>query len=403
MASILIKLDKRSINTRGEHPIILRIFSNQKNTSISMGFSISVEAWIKDGITRPVKVKYPAAKMINDRIEKYYLEMRQKMIAIEDTGEIQTMSAVDIKQYLLKEKLDRKKITDRFFPFAESYIEGIKNMKTKQMYEHTMSKLNEYAKKETRFSEINNQFLRKFDERLSASGSSVNTRSIHFRNIRAIFNRAIEDELIGVETYPFRKFKIVSEQKEKECLKTEQIKSLYLFDFKTKSLCMARDFWMLSFFLCGINPVDLFHLKKPDSEGRITFIRTKMSKKNHETIKLKIQPEAQEIIDRYKSADASQFLLKFESSYLDYDNFYHFLSKKTKEIAAIMQYPGLTLYWARYSWATIADALDISEKTISKGLGHTDKTLAGKTYITFDWTKVDKANRAVIDRLLAVP
>ena len=58
------------------------------------------------------------------------------------------------------------------------------------------------------------------------------------------------------------------------------------------------------------------------------------------------------------------------------------------------------MYWARYSWATIADSIDIPEKTISKGLGHVDKSLAGRKYIAFDWSKVDKANRQVIDFVL---
>jgi len=77
-----------------------------------------------------------------------------------------------------------------------------------------------------------------------------------------------------------------------------------------------------------------------------------------------------------------------------------FVSKKIREIAKITGFASLTLYWARYSWATIADGLDIPEKTISKGLGHVDKSMAGRKYIAFDWSKVDKANRQVINRVL---
>jgi hypothetical protein len=58
------------------------------------------------------------------------------------------------------------------------------------------------------------------------------------------------------------------------------------------------------------------------------------------------------------------------------------------------------MYWARYSWATIADSIGVQEKLISKGLGHVDKSLAGRTYISFDWSKVDRANREVIDHIL---
>ena len=62
----------------------------------------------------------------------------------------------------------------------------------------------------------------------------------------------------------------------------------------------------------------------------------------------------------------------------------------------------MTLYWARYSWSTIAGELGIEEKIISKGLGHVDKTMAGKKYIRFDWSKVDNANRKIISHVLGV-
>ena len=247
---------------------------------------------------------------------------------------------------------------------------------------------------------MNSPFLRQFDDWLSRSGSGVNTRSIHFRNIRAVFNRAIDDEIISQEIYPFRKFKIKNEEKDKVSLTAEQIKKLYKYEFKTPALTMARDYWMLSFFLCGINPIDLFSLKKPDNEGRISFIRTKMQGGAHSTIRLFIQPETQAIVERYRNDDESPYLLNFIDRYLSYDIFRSFLSKKIREIAEITRFKGLTMYWARYSWATIADRLDIPEKTISKGLGHVDKTMAGRKYIAFDWSKVDRANRLVIENVL---
>lgn len=64
-----------------------------------------------------------------------------------------------------------------------------------------------------------------------------------------------------------------------------------------------------------------------------------------------------------------------------------------------VEHRGADLYWARYTWATLADKLGVSEKEISKGLGHVDTSIAGKFYISYDWTKVDRANRTVLDYL----
>jgi integrase len=395
MASILIKLDKRKQNRRGEYPVIIRISGNQTTTSINTGIQILPEAWISDGLLRPVKSTWGASKLLNDKIERTYLEMRKRMTEIEDIGKIKTMSAVEIKKRLLR--ADKVMEGDRFYPFAEEYISRIKADKTRKIYEYTLKKIRNYEKKDIRFQDINKNFLRKFDEHLIEAGSGTNTRSIHFRNIRAIFNRAIDEEKTDAGLYPFRSFRIKTEQKPVEYLTPEQIRDLYSYDFKAEALSKARDFWMLSFFLCGINPIDLFHMKK--QEGRITFERTKMINKTHEKVRLKIQPEAQQIINRYAG---TEYLLEFESRYLSYDIFYKFISKKIKEIAKIKRYGKFTLYWARYSWATIADGLDIPEKIISKGLGHIDKTMAGKRYIAFDWTKVDTANRLVIDHILSI-
>jgi integrase len=397
MASILIKLDTRRANAEGNFPVKVVIFNNQTNAAISISFSVPESAWVKDGLQRPVKSSYPGAKMINDRIEKFYLDVRQKVLELEGSGSIQNMKAADIKKHILAGNRPVDDVT--FYSFAESFVEGCRAERTRGVYRHTLSKLKEYVK-DLSFGDITSSFLRNFDSHLEKTGSGVNTRSIHFRNIRAIFNRAIDDEVIEPNVYPFRKFKIRSERKNRECLTAEQVKALYDYRFRTDSLNMARDYWMLSFFLCGISPVDLFHLKKPDGNNRIAFVRQKERNESHEVIRLFIQPEAAVIIDRYGADSDSGYLLNFESKYVSYDSFKHFISKKIREIAEITGFEGLTLYWARYSWATIADSTGIQEKIISKGLGHVDKTIAGRHYIAFDWTRVDTANRAVIDYVL---
>ena len=57
------------------------------------------------------------------------------------------------------------------------------------------------------------------------------------------------------------------------------------------------------------------------------------------------------------------------------------------------------LYWARHSWATIAAELDIPKETIAAALGHSSSTVTD-IYINFDRTKIDRANRQVLDYVL---
>ena len=417
MASINIILDTRRTNSKGNYPAKITISNNQTDSAISLNIDLPKKAWIKNGLERPVKTSHPGAKIINDQIQSLYIELRKKISDLELSGWTKNAKASDIKKRILNDRSAVKPAEVFFTDYANTFAEACKSAGTKNNYLYTIKKLQAYAGKDClAFEEVTHQFLRKFDDHLSGAGSGVNTRSIHFRNIRAVFNRAIDDEVISQELYPFRKFKIKNADKEKVSLTAEQVKILYNYEFETirkpengnklkrgqtknipvSALTMARDFWMLSFFMCGINPVDLYHLKKPEN-GRISFVRAKIQHETNTPVRLLIQPEAQEIIDRYANDDESGYLLKFIDKYLSYDIFKSFLGKKIREIAEITGFKGLTMYWARYSWATIADSIDIQEKIISKGLGHVDKSMAGKKYIAFDWTKVDKANRQVID------
>lgn len=402
MASVLVKLDRRRLNAEDKYPVKIIIFNNQTNAAISLGISMQEKFWIKDGIERPIKTSYPGAKMINDNIQSLYFEIRQKISDLELSGQTKRMKATDIKQLILSERSVVQTSEVSFSSFALKFADECRSAGTKRNYLYTIDKLNIFTDKNVlNFEDVTLSFLRQFDDYLSKKGSGVNTRSIHFRNIRAVFNRAIDDEIIDQNLYPFRKFKIISERKDKEFLTKDQVLKLYNASFRIKSHNMARDFWMLSFFMCGINPIDLFFLKKEiDKDGRVSFTRTKIDRKKENKVKMTIQPEAMEIINRYASAPDCEYMLMFEGKYVSYEIFKSFLSKKIREIAKITGLAGLTLYWARYSWATIADSLNIQEKTISKGLGHTDKSLAGSTYIAFDWSKVDDANRKVIDHVL---
>ena len=61
-----------------------------------------------------------------------------------------------------------------------------------------------------------------------------------------------------------------------------------------------------------------------------------------------------------------------------------------------LRWPGLSTYWARHSWATIAASLDVPKETIAAALGHAQNSVTD-IYIAFDQSKVDAANRRVID------
>ena len=168
-----------------------------------------------------------------------------------------------------------------------------------------------------------------------------------------------------------------------------------------------RDLFMLTFYLIGINPVDLLSLTRENIvNGRIEYSRSKVD----QTYSIKLEPEALEIIERYKG---KSFLIDPLDSYSYYKDFLHRWNENLQQLGELEWvkgksgrknkkkvtplYPDLTTYWARHTWATIAGQLEIPIETISKALGHETGSKTTWIYYQFDQNKIDQANRKVID------
>ena len=250
------------------------------------------------------------------------------------------------------------------------------------------------------FEEINKDWLTQFDHFLEKTSPSVNARNIHFRNIRAVFNDAIDDEI--TTAYPFRRFKIRNVATRKRNLKVEDLRTLFNYPVE-KCNQGYLDIFKLMFMLIGINTVDLAHLKEI-KDGTVDFYRAK----THRLYSIKVEPEALEIIERNRGEN---WLIDILDRYKDYKDYTKRINIALKKIGEVKRsglggkktfeplFPDISTYWARHSWATIAASLDIPKDVIAHALGHGNNTITD-IYIDFDQNKVDEANRKVLDWVL---
>ena len=243
-------------------------------------------------------------------------------------------------------------------------------------------------------------WLRRFEKWMKDSGMKINAYALHLRNIRAVFNYAIDEEITTM--YPFRKFKIKKEETAKRCLTPEQVALLRDYDCEEHQK-RYRDIFMLMLYLVGINAVDLFNLKQLVN-GKVEYNRAKTGK----LYSIKVEPEAMEIIERYKGEN---WLLNILDTYSNYQDFLHRMDIGLKQIGPVTRkglggkkereplFPDISSYWSRHTWATIAAGLDVPKETISAALGHEIGSDVTSIYIKFDQRKIDEANRRVIDYL----
>lgn len=383
MATITAYLDKRTTNVKGQHPIKIVIRVNRTTAMQSTGYWLEPIKW--DPIKQRARGK--GVDAINNYLDTLIYEM------VNASKSIKTIkNAAKLKEAINKE-LNGESSNIYFDDVYKAFLKT-KKERTKEIYLATFKKIEKFNHGRKIFCEdINNKWLVSFDNWLCTTSPSLNARSIHLRNIRAVFNYAITEEL--TTTYPFRRFKIKYEPTKKRNLSVEAIRLLANAELDDW-LIRYRDLFMLTFFLAGINIVDLCNLKNIE-DGRINYIRAKTKK----SYSIKVEPEALAIIQKYKGG---HYLL----DYLDKcRNYRHFANRVSIGLRRIKQqlnnnelFPNLTTYWARHSWATIAAELDIPNETIAAALGHSFGNRTTAIYINPNQKKIDEANRKVIDFVL---
>ncbi|MBT9871951.1 recombinase [Bacteroides salyersiae] len=393
MALISLYLDTRREKKDGLYPLKVNIRHNGKFL-LSTGFSVAPDKWTGSGFTNKVE-NY---KTKNASLRKLLNDIENTIFRLDMDGKLKNMPDKVLKGILEKclpgfvpEK------TKLFIDYLSDFIDLKEKPGTKTVYTTTLNKILEFDRTCT-FDTMTLDWLRRFEKWMKDSGMKTNAYAIHLRNIRAVFNYAIDEEITTL--YPFRKFKIKKEETAKRCLTPEQVALLRDYGCEEHQK-RYRDIFMLMLYLIGINAVDLFNLKQLVN-GRIEYNRAKTGK----LYSIKVEPEAMEIIERYKG---DNWLLNVLDTYSNYRDFLHRMDVGLKQIGPVVRkglggrkereplFPDISSYWARHTWATIAAGLDIPKETISAALGHEIGSDVTSIYIRFDQRKIDEANRKVID------
>ena len=242
--------------------------------------------------------------------------------------------------------------------------------------------------------------VEQYEAWLKGRGVKRNTSSFYLRNLRNAYNIGVDDGLT-CDRQPFRKVYTGVDKTMKRAIGIDAIRGIRRLDLRSSpSLEMTRDIVMFSFYMRGMSFVDMAYLTKKNLQGsRIVYCRRKTGQ--HLTVE--VTPEAQNIIERYESG--SRYLLpiiKAEDGGVrrQCKNAITMLNRNLKKIGAMVGLGvPLTTYVMRHSWATIARNKGIGLSVISEALGH-DNESTTKIYLDSICTsKVDEANRSILDDL----
>lgn len=352
---------------------------------------------------------------IIDTIAPVLAEYRRLIGSLGLRGEM--MTAKEITQRL---KASHESKDANFSRFMNEHIEELTHagkLSSADNFKTVRNSLHDYFQGSTIMaSDINFKMLKAYEKFLTQPrritrkdqyGKSVTrtlpgvTSGLHnyMRDLRVLFNAArdkyndMDNGILKIPHYPFAKYKVVSPPApKKRNLTIDQIRMIRDASVQPGSRAeLARDVFMLSFYLCGMNAVDLYQLTTLNN-GRVEYQRSKTTgrRKDRAFISIKAADLALPLLNKYMG--------KISSQYACSDNLNSALNKGLKDVGTLVNIDGLTFYHARHSFGSIArNVCRFSKDDVALAMNHIDQSRrTTDAYIAPNWSIIDELQSSVI-------
>ena len=416
MLTIKAEIKRSELKADGTYNVKIRFTLDRKVKRLSTNLFVT-----QQDLTKSLKFKEDTSiKREIDRLVLYYREQCLKLQLDQNH-----YSLDEIIEFLNGEQ--EKQQTIDFIKFSREWIAST-TIKGAPNYTTAINALVRFVgKEELDINLITLDFLEQFKafligerdartKKLMQQGKRVTsnrTLSLYLVSIKKLFNEAKrkfnkkDKNLILIPNSPFEDFKIPKQEAtRKRAIPADIIKKVWKLPYKDmkkgyKPPCrynLAKDCFILSFCLMGINSADLYNATEMRG-NTIIYNRTKTKARRLDGAKMMVDiPKiVQPLIDKYKDSTGKR-LFNFHQFYGDEKTFNKAINSGLKEIGSILEVDDLEYYAARHSWATIAlNKVGIDKYTVHAALNHIDDSMkVTDIYIERDFVNENKANTKVV-------
>ncbi len=416
MLTIKAEIKRSELKVDGTYNVKIRFTLDRKVKRLSTNLFVT-----QQDLTKSLKFKEDTSiKREIDRLVLYYREQCLKLQLDQNH-----YSLDEIVEFLNGEQ--EKQQTIDFIKFSREWIASA-TIKGAPNYKTAINALVRFVgKEELDVNLITLDFLEQFKtfligerdartKKLMQQGKRVTsnrTLSLYLVSIKKLFSEAKrkfnkkDKNLILIPNSPFEDFKIPKQEAtRKRAIPADIIKKVWKLPYKDmkkgyKSTCrynLAKDCFILSFCLMGINSADLYNATEM-RENTIIYNRTKTKARRLDGAKMMVDiPKiVQPLIDKYKDSTGKR-LFNFYQFYGDEKTFNKAINSGLKEIGSILEVDDLEYYAARHSWATIAlNKVGIDKYIVHAALNHIDDSMkVTDIYIERDFVNENKANTKVV-------
>ena len=372
-----LRLDKRRALNDGTYPVQIKV---GYGTNIYLSTSVYLKE--ADWDDRLQICTNKQARVVNNVLNTSLLRVTNRIMELRETGQYDTLTRPQLREMLTDMTLTAPTVGVLMLGDYIDKVKTLKTAKTALSYETTLVRLKLYCDPyKIKLQDMSYAWWEAWVKNMQDGGLKRNTIAKYLKCVKTVLRYAEEEGATINKAY----LKIDSRAECDTPMRNLPIETLRrVRDTKIQGkTAIYLDAFMLSFYLIGINMADMLALPKDCIvNGRIQYKRAKTGK----NYSIKIEPEAQAIIDKYPGKNR---LLVFAERY---KNFRYMCNRTLNNLET-----GLTWYWARYSWANYAVDLDIPKDTISEALGHKHGSTVTGIYIKYSLDKVDEANRKVLD------
>lgn len=367
MATIKLSILRHKPSVDGTYKIRVALCHHGETKYIATRFSVDSVSQFRDCMV----VKRPDASAVNQKLRTILSSYQD---ALDAAGDVSMYTCRQVRDILVSR--NRVASAPTFQSVCQDYISELRNSgrdSYAKLLEANLKNFTRFTHGEFLISEITPEIIINYDRYLRQH-TAMNDTSIGMAmsRTRTIINRAIKRMIVKYDTHPFINYSIKSAPVREVDLSLRSFNKIRLLSSKEKRINVARDLFMLSFYLGGMNLADIVSI---DFKNR-THIEYQRKKSRNMTntdnlISIPIIPEAREIISRWIGRNGRlDFGYKFT-----YENFSRYI---TRSLAAIRDELSidekLVFYSARKSFSQFAYDLGIPDGIIDYCLGHSDKS-----------------------------
>lgn len=398
MATIKLAVLKHTKSKDGSYKIRISIGHRSETHYIVTPYSVNALSEFDNGIV----VRVPNAHEINIKLRNLLNDYEERLERI-DSPEDYTCK--ELRDLLKSMRTHSSKVT--FKQVSEQYQkELIEDGRGSYagMLQNSLRLFFEFTGGDVFLSEISTITISEFERWLKRKGVSQTYISMTLSMTRTIVNRAIRMQLVTYSVHPFTYWKRPADPERELDISVEDVRAIRDAQPRLKKQRIARDIFMLSYYLGGINLIDLLEIDfRGVSVLEYTRHKSRNMKLSDKRISFTLQPEAKELISKWMNRNTGRLDFGYKFSY---KNFLAYVTRSIKSLAKdidIQDYRKVCYYTARKSFVQHGFDLGISLEVLEYCIGQSVKN----NRPIFNYLKImrkhaDVAFRQILDNLASI-